>query len=196
VRIRTKLLLGFAAVIAVSAAMGIADAIGVRRTSDIAIELYDKPLMAADFSRSALENFLRLERTMNVVVAGKDAAAVADLPKSLGSLEQAVLDDLAIVVERFPGDAGAGLVARVQQVVRDYDAVTAQLGEALAKSPPDEAAGARLAEERNARLKAVDEAFDILIEGAKEQGLNFREEAESISDESMFAGVRRHPTVY
>src|SRR5437868_3649519 len=119
-KIRAKLLLGFAAVMVVSAAMGLCAAIGVSRTSDIAGALYDKPLMAADFSRSALENYLRLDRTATAVLSAAEPTALADLPQSLISLQQAVLDDLVIVVERFPGDAGAALVEEVRHAVRDY----------------------------------------------------------------------------
>ena len=51
--IRAKLLIGFAAVLAMNGAVGLYAAVSIGRTSALALELYNGPLMATDFARSA-----------------------------------------------------------------------------------------------------------------------------------------------
>ena len=182
-KIRNKLILGFLATTAISGAVGLYAAYGVNETSAMARELYDKPLMAADFSRTALEDFRALDRTITVAILSKDQKALASLAKTVDTGRQAVLDDLAIVTERFSGSAGVKLVGDVQTALKSWSDVTTRVGKTLVDG--DAAGDAKtqaLLSDQSHQLAAVEEKFDILIEGAKEQGLAFREEAARVGD--------------
>jgi signal transduction histidine kinase len=187
VRIRTKLLLGFAVLIGVNAATGLYAAIGVGRVSAMTGALYDRPLMAGDFSRSAFEQFMRHDRLAAVRLRSGAPRALAELPQIMTSLVQAVSDDLAIVVERFAGSPGADFIERARDVVKDYADVTQRLGEALAREPEDRAEVRDLTEMRDGLVARTDEIFDLLVEATKEQGLTFKEDAVLLGDSTSQA---------
>ena len=56
--LRSKLLLGFLAVVALATLAGGSSLYSVSRLGGLAIEMYDKPLMAISFGRSAQEHFM------------------------------------------------------------------------------------------------------------------------------------------
>jgi methyl-accepting chemotaxis protein len=181
-KIRNKLLAGFAATIGISAAMGLYAASGVSRTSAMTRELYDKPLMAADFSRTAFEDFVALDRVASKPMLVKDTAALAALPKSVATMQQTVLDDLAVVDERFPGTAGLAIVGEIRGLLKDWVEATKRVADGMiaAKEGTGGAGTEAASVDRERLLKAIEEKFDILVEAAKEQGLNFRQDAAQI----------------
>jgi methyl-accepting chemotaxis protein len=177
-KIRNKLMLGFAATIAISATMGLYAAAGISRTTAMTGELYDKPLMAADFSRSALENFMRLDRAASIAVLSQDATALAELPEKAASLRETIEEDLEIVEERFPDSSAAPVLAEIREVVGGWTEATLRIAAAAAEPGGDAAAAARELRAARAELvAAAEEKFDLLVELAKGQGLDYRQEA-------------------
>jgi hypothetical protein len=152
-KIRSKLLMGFAATIGIGAAVGIYAITGLERASALTGNLYDKPLMAIDFSRSAIENFLRLDRAAGVALASNDPALLKDLAKQQESLAAAVADDLAIVLERFPDHSGAALVEQIKAPLGAWLESTKRAAEA--KAGGAEADLAKALAERGNLLKTV-----------------------------------------
>jgi methyl-accepting chemotaxis protein len=177
-KIRSKLLVGFAATIGIGAAVGGYAIAELERASVLTGVLYDKPLMAIDFSRSASENFLRLDRAATVALASSDAGLIKELPKQQEALAGAITDDLAIVLERFPDHSGAALVEQIKAPLGAWLEVTKRAAEA--KAGGGEADLAKALAERSKLLKAVEGKFDILVEEAKAQGLTFREDAAAL----------------
>jgi methyl-accepting chemotaxis protein len=179
-KIWAKLLLGFGVAIAVSALAGAVGGWGVRQVSATAVELYDRPLMATDFARSALGDFLRLDRQAQAGLSSKDKATLSKFPESLAPPKQAVLDDLAVVDERFPGNGAKDLLAGIKTAFADWFTATESLAAAFAAGRDDP----NSVMTRETALKTLEEKLDLLIEAAKEQGLDFRERAERIGQET------------
>jgi methyl-accepting chemotaxis protein len=181
-KIRSKLLVGFAATIGIGAAVGGYAIVELERASALTGVVYDKPLMSIDFSRSAFENFLRLDRAATVALSSSEPGLLKDLPKQQKALAEAIGDDLAIVVERFPDPSGAGLVDKVKAPLATWLDATKRAGEAKLAALDGGAAGdlTKITAERAQLLKTVEGKFDILVEEAKAQGLTFREDAAAL----------------
>ena len=177
-KIRSKLLVGFAATIGIGTAVGGYAIAELEQTSALTGAIYDKPQMAIDFSRSALENFLRLDRAATVALASGDASLIKELPKQQEALAGAITDDLAIVLERFPDHAGAALVEQIKAPLSAWLESTKRAAEA--KTGGAEADLAKALAERGKLLKTVEGKFDILVEEAKAQGLTFREDSAAL----------------
>ena len=185
-KIRSKLLVGFAATISIGAAVGGYALIELERASALTGDVYDKPLMSIDFSRSALENFLRFDRAATVALSADDPGLLKNLPKQQDELASAIADDFAIVVERFPDRSGATLVEQIKAPLGAWLDATKRAGEAKLAALQG-GAGADLAKitaERAQLLKTVEGKFDILVEEAKAQGLTFREDAGALGRRS------------
>ena len=181
-KIGHKLLAGFAVTTLVSAAMGLYSAHGISRTSAMTAELYDKPLMAADFSRTALDDFHTLKYAAVTSLLSGKRETIAALPATIDKLSKAVADDLGVVEERFPGTNGHALLQGVAGALREW----VEESKRDAKAAVDGKAGADLALAQLDKLsKSVEEKFDLLVEGAKDEGLNFREEAGSFARRSL-----------
>jgi methyl-accepting chemotaxis protein len=181
-KIRSKLLVGFAATIGIGAAVGGYAIIELERASALTGVVYDKPLMSIDFSRSALENFLRLDRAASVALSAGDPGMLKDLPKQQAALADAIAEDFAIVVERFPDHSGAALVEQIKAPLGAWLDATKRAGEAkLAGLQGGTGADlAKITAERAQLLKTVEGKFDILVEEAKAQGLTFREDSAAL----------------
>jgi methyl-accepting chemotaxis protein len=179
-KIRSKLLVGFAATIGMGVAAGGGYAIfELGRASELTGVVYDKPLMAIDFSHTALENFLRLERVASLALTSGDAAALQELSKQEKSFSEEIDSSLAIVVERFPDASGTERVKVIQAPLRDWLDMTNRAREAKLRG----AAGADLQEildKRGGLRDTVEKQFDNLVEEAKAQGLAFREDAAAL----------------
>jgi methyl-accepting chemotaxis protein len=167
-KIRSRLLLGFAVVVGLSAAMGLYAATDLGRISGLAAELYDKPLMAIDFSRSAFEGFT----AMRSLTEARATGVPIDLT-AFDQKRQEVLDALAVVAERSPDADGRKRVDEIKGLLGGWTAAVA--------APAT--AEARIELER--RADALAEKFDIMIEGAKEQGLTFRDDVAATSAQAL-----------
>jgi methyl-accepting chemotaxis protein len=176
-RIRVKLLLGFAALIGINAATGWFAATGVGQVSAMTGELYDRTLMAGDFSRSALEQFLRQDRAIATVLSTKDRVVMINLPRMVGLLEQSVSDDLAIVEERFADRSGVDFVKQIRDMVGEYAALTNGLGAAILRGGDANQDRLDLTLARDALIERIDATFDLLVEATKEDGLVVRDDA-------------------
>jgi methyl-accepting chemotaxis protein len=179
-KIWAKLVIGIGSAIAVSTTAGIVGSWGVRQVTATAVELYDRPLMAADFAQSALGDFLRLDRQAQAMLSTTETLATPKLPQTAAPLKEALVDDLAVVEGRFPGDGAKELLAAIRSAFADWSAATDALA-AASRSGRDDAAAAAA---RDAAVKTLDAKFDLLIEAAKAQAFEFREKAERIGHET------------
>jgi len=175
VKIRTRLLAGLSVVIVISSAMGFFAMTIIGRTSAMTGELYDRPMMATDSARSAVANFLRLDRALTAAALSSSGKKPRDSAAPIAELETAVLDDLAIVQERLPGTGGVALVGGVKAVLADWSRLTKRM---LATATPAELAP--LLGEKENLLQKVEGKLDILVEAAKEEGFNFRQNAAEV----------------
>ena len=100
-KIRNKLVIGFTAIVLFSGAMGFTAVDGILRTSRLTTELFEYPLMANSFARSAQTAFVRIR------LAGENTPVIA-------AHERAVREDLSIVSERLRDPAGAALITHIE----------------------------------------------------------------------------------
>jgi methyl-accepting chemotaxis protein len=170
-KIRTRLLAGFLLVVAVSAATGLYSILVIDKTSALTAELYDRPLMASSFALSATVDFERADRALAVAALTGSGAGLKQLEAAIVALEANVTDDLGVVEQRFPTARGIAMAGEVRKLFANWD----DLMKRMVACTPDQlpvmlAAQAALQDKIEAKL-------DILVEGAKEEGLNFRNDA-------------------
>jgi methyl-accepting chemotaxis protein len=176
VNIRNRLLVGFLLVIVISATMGVYAITMIGRMSTMTSELYDHSLMASNFALSATSDFERLDRTLTVTALSDGGAGLRDAAKSIGAIHTTVLDDLGVVRERFPGTRGIQMVDELKKLLADWDSETKRIVEASPADLP------KLLTAKDKLRNTIDAKLDILVEAAKEEGLNFRQEAADVSD--------------
>jgi methyl-accepting chemotaxis protein len=164
--LRSKLLLGFLAVVALATLAGGSSLYSVSRLGGLAIEMYDKPLMAISFGRSAQEHFMvarsLLEEKLQAAAGGKDE----DLDSAFGDLS----DDLDVVVERAYSARSQQLSREVVAAVKDWR----EKGATLLKAGQVAAEGA---EALRKSADAIADKIERLVEFESEDGYNFRQSA-------------------
>ena len=99
--IRLKLLLGFLAVTVMSGFLGAFGVHSVGVMGALAIETYDRPLMAINFARAAETDFVRI-RTLAAPLVGGAASPDATLPdeEEVTDLLENFVDNLDVAAER------------------------------------------------------------------------------------------------
>src|SRR5437762_24695 len=107
-----------------TSAMGIYAMAVITRTSAMTAELYDRPLMASSFALSAAADFVRADRALSAALAAPLKAADA---ASIEALQAAVLDDLAIVEQRFPGARAGAMVGELKRLLADWGRLTGRV---------------------------------------------------------------------
>jgi methyl-accepting chemotaxis protein len=178
VSIRTRLLIGFLLVIATSAATGIYSLLVIAETSALTGELYDRPLMASSFALSATADFEKVDRVLVTAALAESGAKLAEQGAALTALEASVLEDLGVVEQRFPDARGTAMVGDIKKLLAEWDGLMKD----MVAAPPGQLP-AMLPAEAALRDK-LEEKLDILVEGAKEAGLDFREEAAAVGKTS------------
>ena len=111
--LRTKLLVGFVAVISFTLVQGILSLNRVDHTGRLAGQMYDGPLMATNFARAARNDFLLLDRQL--VIANHDPSVLKDedFAETLEDLVETLQEDLEVIGERSSDDRIAEKLANV-----------------------------------------------------------------------------------
>ena len=123
-KIRNQLVIGFTSIVLFSGAMGFTAVDGILRTSRLTTELFEYPLMASSFARSAQTAFVRIR------LAGENTPVIA-------AHERAVREDLSIVSERLRDPAGAALIAHIDNLKQALQSEEAALSARLFEKEPD-----------------------------------------------------------
>lgn len=92
--ILTKLLIGFLSLLLVAGGFGAYGYYAITNLGGIAIDTYDKPLMAINFARAAATDFARIEHELLVVTGTADALEMSLLEPSAGGAETVEPTDL------------------------------------------------------------------------------------------------------
>jgi methyl-accepting chemotaxis protein len=174
VTIRTILLLGFLLVIAISATTGVYSISVIGETSALTTELYDRPLMASSFALSATADFAQADRALLVAALTGGGAGLHEKGSAIAALKSNITDDLSVVERRFRDPRGPAMIADVRKPLAEWDTLTKRMVDAAPAQLP-----AMLATEAKLR-DTIDEKLDVLVEGAKEDGLDFREDAVAV----------------
>ena len=169
--ITAKVVMGLALLTVLHAGMATYAITSMKKASSLARELYDRPFMAVDFSRSAWEDFLDMNQIATLLAHEEDPAARAKLLASFADKRQALADDFAVVKDRSVSETATTMVPKL---VAAIDAWSKAATAGPAAQPAEQAGWQKGTAE-------IREQFDILVESAKEAGLAFRESATATS---------------
>ena len=164
-KIRNKLVIGFTAIVLFSGAMGFTAVDGILRTSRLTTELFEYPLMASSFARSAQTAFVRIR------LAGENTPVIA-------AHERAVREDLSIVSERLRNPAGAALITHIESGLERL----AHLRKTKARLAEE---GGNLGEtilRQEVAYETIEEELETLVELAVVRGYDFMLAAEENSN--------------
>lgn len=177
--LRTKMIVGSAAVILFTVFQGMIAVDRIDRTSRLTGELYDGPLMTINFARSAKANFLQLDRTLTTAVVKPALLASEDFVETLTDLHDSFREDLEVVLERSEDDRIASNLDAVGAMADQWWDLSEQ---AIASSEEGEAV-VPIEELREIGL-AVGGQLDLIIEFASENGYNFHLSAKEAAEDT------------
>ena len=162
--IRAQIFLGFVAMGVLTGALGGYGIYAASRANRIVVDIYDRPLTAHNFARSASATFRQKENQLQARLAGHEPST----PVSLDHLADSFFGDLAIARQRSMSSGAARSAVDIQGLVQEW------LAAALAATPDGDPPDLNMLSAR------VLKAFDQLIELTAEDG--FRERQRSLAE--------------
>jgi methyl-accepting chemotaxis protein len=180
--LRSKLLLGFLSVVLLATVAGANSIYSVSRLGELAIDMYDKPLMAINFARAAQTDFLRARSALRQT-AGQGGEADTDARDEAESAYEDLVDNLDVVAERAYEQRSVELIAETTAALGEWwEKSQAGVESAGIVSPADVEAVAALDE-------AIAEKLDLLVEYESENGYNFRRDAVAAIDRAWWVTI-------
>ena len=176
--IRTKLLGAFLLATLGAAILGATALFATWSLGQLAIRMFDQPLMTVNFARSAQTDFAAME------LADRDAASPdprmrAEALKALDDRMRVLLEDLQVADERGHSSNVMHMAAEIRGYVKDWPAAAAA---ARGAGPPADAMA--LAAARDALGKKIRAELEVLVQIAADEGFVFREDAQRIIGET------------
>lgn len=173
-KIRHKTNAAILLVVFVSGTMGLYAMWGMSKLSSLATRMYDQPLMATSFARSAHTNFIKLDRSLTFALAANDPeAALVQIARGT-EFEDLIREDLGVVRERVQTEESRQLVSRIETLL----AKSSTLQRLLHSDEGGLAAlQSRGADEKKAEFDDIEDALDSLVEQVAVEGFRFREDA-------------------
>lgn len=171
--LRSKLLLGFLSMVVLATLAGANAIYSVSRLGQLAIDMYDKPLMAINYARAAKTDFMTARIALDEALAGRDADK--DKVDQAGSAHDDLVSDLDVVAERAYSERSAQLIKETTGAVANWwDQSQAALSGGKASATDSEAL-AKLGDD-------IADKLDTLVEYESENGYNFRSDAATTID--------------
>ncbi|MBI1777550.1 MAG: response regulator [Proteobacteria bacterium] len=167
--IRLKLIGAFLVAVLAAAALGLSASISADRIGELVVRMYDQPLQAINFSRSAQTGFALMEP---VGRAAAEAASEAERRTKLAQLardHKTFLDDLSIAAERGLSERIGDLAGSIREKASQWMALTT-----AARSGEGGGAG------RDTLGADIRNQLEVLTQLAAEDGYLFRQDAERI----------------
>ncbi len=180
--IQAKLIVGFAFIVAMAAAQGMVSIVSIGSTGRLVAEMYDKPLMAISFTRSAKNSFGAAERDFLIATQAESSSKSDEFLERIEESYEAFQEDLEVVKERMP-------TARAIKVADEIEAVSGTWWTgAKAVLETGTSSSAQRSEIASAAT-AVNEKLDRLVEYATEDGYNFRSDSVATAEETKLINV-------
>lgn len=165
--IRGKIFLAFCAMSVLTGAVGVYGIFATTVANRIVVDIYDRPLMAINFARSASSIFAQMG---NQVLQARMTGDLATMRAKLKNLSSNFFDDLGIAEQRSMSPGALAAAHKVRGLARDWLAAV--------EAPMDER---RIASTPGVLLVALSEQimdeFDRLIELTAEDGFHQREQS-------------------
>jgi signal transduction histidine kinase/HAMP domain-containing protein len=174
--IRGQIFLGFVAMSVLTGALGSYGIYATSRASRIVADIYDRPLMAINFARSASSTFSQMENDLlQARLAGNASASSGPLEPSalFEQLADSFFGDLTVAKERSISASAAATAVEIRGLVQEWLATVRGVTKgdrALGNAAPD----------AMALSKKILRKFDHLIELTAEDG--FRERERSLGE--------------
>jgi signal transduction histidine kinase/HAMP domain-containing protein len=166
--IRGKIFLAFCAMSVLTGAVGVYGIFATTVANRIVVDIYDRPLMAINFARSASSIFAQMG---NQLLQARMTGDIATMRAKLKNLSSNFFDDLGIAEQRSMSPGALAAVHKVRGLARDWlaAAVEAAMDERRIASNP----GVQLV----ALSEQIMDEFDRLIELTAEDGFHQREQS-------------------
>jgi methyl-accepting chemotaxis protein len=182
--LRLKLLLGFLILIGLAGGKGFLAVDTISSTGKLALDIYDRPLMAISFSKSTEIDFNVLERKVVAVLAKADEDEVEELTEDLADDVESLLEDLEVAVTRLKTEAATKHSALIKAEIAQWQ--KGALGY-LEKAKAGKTV--RVSEEFEVFVEAINEHMEALVDHANEVGFIARTEAEKSIEASMLKNL-------
>ena len=183
--IRLKLLLGFALVILMAALQGMYTVSTIGTTSKLISDLYDGPLMAISYARSAQHNFDTATKYLTQIQPTTGHSLTPAEIKKLDVAYGAFLEDLVVVAERSQSVKSRQLVNEITQTAKIWRKAINR-GHRL--EPPKATQNIRPDPLHKIKVTALHnrlhEMLDQLVEFSAERGFEFRMHADKTIEEA------------
>lgn len=181
--IKTKLLGAFALATVGAILLGMTALVATWAIGTLTVRMFDQPLMAINFARSAQTGFAMVE------LADRDARSTDSRLRAaaLATIDDKVklfLEDLVIAEQRGQSAAIAEIAVTIRQALKQWPDVAAQ-----ARRSTDPAAQAEYSRQRDELGTKIREELEVLVQLAAEDGFVFRENAEDIIEATRFWSI-------
>ena len=180
--IQAKLIIGFAFVVLLAAAQGAVSVLSICSTGLLVSEMYDKPLMAISFTRSAKISFGAAEREFLVATQAESRNKSAEFLERIEESFETFQEDLEVVKERMPTARAVKVAGEIEAISADWWTGAQSILETNASSGAKRSAIASAA-------TVVNQKLDLLVEYASEDGYNFRSASVASAEETKVINV-------
>ncbi len=168
--VKQKLLGAFFIAVLAAVLLGLSSLVTTQYLGDLTVRMFDRPLMAINFSRSAQTVFATMER-VDREARGSDAASATLAFEEIERLGRIFEEDLAVAERRSSGPQIGMLVKDIREEVSRWR------GDAVAslKSPSDA---------HDATALAIRRELETLTQIAAEEGFLFRRNAATVIEQT------------
>ena len=185
-RLRAQLLLGFLSLAVVMLVMGGYSIFSLYRLKLTTEDLYNGPLMAINFARSAQFNISQIEGHLADLRADRpregmpqDRPETKVIVEKIDALREIFDEDLNIVKERIGGAEGQTAIAQIRAAAVAWDEAWQQW--MTARTGNDRVQLGRIEGEAAAAIDTIEGELEVLVELAAQDGYNFLEAANAQS---------------
>lgn len=175
--IRWKLLLGFLTMATITAGLGLYAMAVQTRLGALAIDIYDRPLMAINYARNAQSDFARMDAAIAALQATGDAEGRRRFRDEAALHLRNMQDNLDVAGQRAIVEVSAGLIAAVQTELAPWAMAAMETGVIGIDTDRD-------------AVSRIHGLLDDLIENTAAEGFEYRQRAElRVSQERMQTAV-------
>jgi methyl-accepting chemotaxis protein len=171
--LRLKLLLGFLFLIALAGGKGFLAVDTISTTGNLAMDIYDRPLMAISFSKSADTNFNIIERKVGEMLAKPNKAEIEEAAEDLGDEVESLMEDMGVAAQRLGTPNAKKSFEKIKGDVEAWWKAAGVLLENVEDGKP-----AAIPGEFAALVESINEEIEVLVDHANEQGYAARQAAE------------------
>ena len=178
-KIRHKSNAAILLIVIVSGVMGLYAIWGMTTLDALTTRMYDQPLMATSFARSAHTNFIKLDRSLTLALTADDPEVSAAQVAQGQEFEDLIREDLDIVAERVLTEDARELVSTIENLLNRSQTLQRWLhtdgGESILGLT-------RMLQEKQAEFTIIEDNFDLLVEQVAVEGFLFRQDASATQE--------------